>query len=132
MTRLGLLIWVTLGAGWVSAGGLSVRVDRLLEVPIVTAASHPSIGANIQGPSLIKVPAWVPEPLGRYYLYFADHKGAYVRLAYSDHLLGPWTIHPPGSLQIEHSEFPSEPPETTPEQISAARERLRTDPAGYI
>ena len=66
-----------------------VRVERLLDVPIITPALHPSIGENIQGPSLIRVPEWVEGRLGAYYLYFADHKGRYIRLAYADDLLGP-------------------------------------------
>ena len=55
---------------------MSIRVERLLDAPIIGPALHPSIGENIQGPSLIRVPEWVESPLGRYYLYFADHKGA--------------------------------------------------------
>ena len=68
--------------------GPGVRVERLLDAPIITPDLHPSIGVNIQGPSLIRVPDWVSEPLGAYYLYFADHKGSYIRLAYADDLLG--------------------------------------------
>ena len=102
MTRLGVLIWVVLGVNMAAAGERVVRVERLLDAPIITAATHPSIGANIQGPSLIKVPDWVSEPLGRYYLYFADHKGRYIRLAYADHLRGhvpcPFTVLPPPLL----------------------------------
>ena len=30
------------------------------------------------------MPPWVDQPLGRYYLYFADHKGSSIRLAYAD------------------------------------------------
>jgi hypothetical protein len=63
---------------------------------------------NINGPSLIRVPPWVSGPLGKYYLYFAHHKGAYIRLAYSDHLTGPWKIYGPGTLQLEGSFFPEE------------------------
>ena len=74
-----------------------MRVTRLLDAPIITPDLHPSIGHNIQGPSLIRVPDWVPEPLGSYYLYFADHKGSYIRLAYANDLRGPWKIHPPGN-----------------------------------
>lgn len=85
-----------------------VRVERL--GPIITPATHPSIGNNIQGPSLIRVPDWVANPLGRYYLYFADHKGKYIRLAYADKLTGPWHVHPPGSLHLKDSLFPTEPP----------------------
>ena len=100
-----------------------VRVDRLLDSPIITPDTHQSIGQNIQGPSLIRVPEWVADPLGKYYLYFADHKGSYIRLAYADHLLGPWTVHPPGSLQIEKSHFPSEPPPVDREELERAMER---------
>ena len=103
-----------------------VRVERLLDAPIITPDLHPSIGVNIQGPSLIEVPDWVEDRLGRYYLYFADHKGLYIRLAYADDLLGPWTIHPPGSLQIADSYFLTEPPEVAPEvaaRLRASQER---------
>ncbi len=99
-------------------GAPSLRVERLLDAPIIGPDLDPSIGENIQGPSLIRVPDWISEPLGRYYLYFADHKGRYIRLAYADDLLGPWSIHAPGSLQIEHSHFLTEPPEVTPEMVA--------------
>ena len=102
-----------------------VRVERLLDAPIITPATHPSIGANIQGPSLIRVPEWVENPLGRYYLYFADHKGSYIRLAYADDLLGPWRVHAPGSLQIKDTHFPAEPPPIPPGEM----ERIRAERA---
>ena len=100
-----------------------VRADRLLEKPIITKTTHPSIGVNIQGPSLIRVPDWVKERLGKYYLYFAHHKGSYIRLAYSDELIGPWTVHEPGCLQLSESYFPTEPPEASPEQVEEAISR---------
>jgi hypothetical protein len=87
-----------------------VRVERLVDRPIITPELDPSLGPNIQGPSLIRVPEWVSERLGKYYLYFADHKGRYIRLAYADDLLGPWRIHVPGSLQLEGSYLLTEPP----------------------
>jgi hypothetical protein len=98
-----------------------VRVERLLDAPIITPETCPSIGRNIQGPSLIRVPAWVTSPLGRYYLYFADHKGSYIRLAYADELNGPWTVHPPGSLQLAESCSPTEPPEAPPGAVDRIR-----------
>ena len=103
-----------------------LRVERLLDRPIITPGLHPSIGANIQGPSLIRVPDWVQNALGSYYLYFADHKGRYIRLAYADDPLGPWSIHPPGSLQIADSHFLTEPPEVAPDvaaRLRASQER---------
>lgn len=100
-----------------------VQVERLIDSPIITPDLHPSIGTNIQGPSLIRVPSWIDSPLGKYYLYFADHKGRYIRLAYADELHGPWTIYPPGSLRIEDSRFLTTPPEVSSEQL----ERLRAE-----
>src|SRR5207302_608173 len=50
-------------------------VYRLPGNPIVSPKSDASIGTNINGPSLIRVPGWVPNPLGAYYLYFAAHNG---------------------------------------------------------
>ena len=63
-----------------------MRVQRLLDRPIIDPSLHPSIGVNIQGPSLIRVPDWVAQPQGRYYLYFADHKGRHIRLGFADAL----------------------------------------------
>ena len=104
-----------------------VRVERLVDGPIIDASTDPSIGTNIQGPSLIRAPAWLRAPLGKYYLYFADHKGSYVRLAYADALTGPWRVYAPGSLQLGASHFPAEPPDVPP----AMRAKLATrTPAG--
>lgn len=103
----------------------SLRAERLLDAPIVTPDLHPSIGANIQGPSLIRVPDWVDRPLGNYYLYFADHKGRYIRLAYSDEITGPWRIYVPGSQRIKDSHFLSDPPELSDTELERIRaERL--------
>ena len=77
-------------------------VMRFKENPIIRPEMLPGDdGANICGPSLIRAPAWLQNPLGKYYLYFADHKGSYIRLAYADRVEGPWTIHGPGTLQLE-------------------------------
>ncbi|MDX1384392.1 MAG: hypothetical protein R3190_12145 [Thermoanaerobaculia bacterium] len=84
----------------------ATRVERLAGNPIVRPGMEARMGHNVQGPSLIRVPHWLPSPLGRYYLYFADHKGAYIRLAFADALEGPWRIHAPGTLRLEQSHFP--------------------------
>lgn len=79
----------------------SLRVERLPGNPIITATMLPGDdGDSISGPSLIRVPAWVKNPLGRYYLYFAHHAGKYIRFAYADRLEGPWTIRPEGVLPM--------------------------------
>jgi hypothetical protein len=54
---------------------------------------------------VIRVPAWVKQPLGRYYMYFAHHMGHYIRLAYADALTGPWKIHEPGVVPVGDTAF---------------------------
>lgn len=78
---------------------------RLGDGPIIMPHMDARMGDNINGPSLIRVPAWLPRPLGRYYLYFAHHAGRYIRLAYADDLHGPWSMHEPGVLDLASSHF---------------------------
>src|SRR5262249_29111290 len=82
-----------------------MRIERLAHQPIIRPHMDDHMGANINGPSLIRVPDWVARPLGRYYLYFAHHDGRYIRLAYSDHLLGPWTTCRDGVLPLRAACF---------------------------
>jgi hypothetical protein len=90
-----------------SAEAFNINITRLGGAPIITPEMDARMGGNIQGPSLIKVPDWVENPLGNYYLYFADHRGTYIRMAYADKVTGPWTVHSPGSLKLEDSFFPT-------------------------
>lgn len=87
------------------AGTAAPKAVRLPGNPLVTPKSDPSIGTNINGPAVIRVPKWVEKPLGAYYLYFADHNGKYIRLAYADRPEGPWKVHAPGTLQLADSHF---------------------------
>ena len=89
----------------------AVHVLRLSGEPIIRPHMDDRMGSNINGPSLIRVPEWIGEPLGRYCLYFADHKGAYIRLACADALAGPWRMHTPGTLGLEASHFATERPD---------------------
>ena len=73
-------------------------------IPIITPDMlKESNGNNINGPSLIKVPKWIKNPLGKYYLYFANHDGKYIRLAYSDNIEFGWKIYHPGTLKLENT-----------------------------
>ena len=47
---------------------------------------------TINGPSLIHVPSWISNPLGKYYLYFADHSGIHIDIAYANSVEGPYTV----------------------------------------
>jgi hypothetical protein len=60
-------------------------------------------GQFTNGPTVIKVPLWVEDPLGTYYMYFADHRGVGIRLAYSESLSGPWTVSPNPVLLLNES-----------------------------
>jgi hypothetical protein len=107
---------LALGSGAAARGAAAdcvgmprTAVERLPGNPIIRPHMDARMGSNVQGPSLIRVPEWIRNPLGRYYLYFADHKGAYIRLAYADRLEGPWRTHEPGALQLAESHFLTEP-----------------------
>ncbi len=82
-----------------------VKANRIGQAPIVQRFADQRMGANVNGPSLIKTPDWLAGRLGTYHLYFAHHLGSYIRLAYADHLEGPWRIHSPGVLDITEVPF---------------------------
>lgn len=83
-----------------------IAIRRIGDGPIIHQGMDESLGSNINGPSLVRVPDWVPSPMGRYYLYFAHHEGRHIRLAYSDALPGPWHIHRPGALHLDQTPLP--------------------------
>jgi len=103
-----VLLWcATLAAQKTDAPALpppakDLKVVRFEENPVIRPDMLPGRdGENINGPTLIRVPEWLPRPLGKYYLYFADHHGTYIRLAYADQLHGPWKVYEPGTLQLK-------------------------------
>ena len=73
-------------------------------------ANTVEIGNNINGPSLIKAPNWLPNCLGRYYLYFGHHFGQNIRMAFSNNLTGPWNIYKGGVLHLKETPFTHERP----------------------
>ena len=110
----------------------TMRVVRLSDEPIIRPHMDKRMGVNINGPSLIRVPDWIGEPLGRYYLYFADHKGAYIRLACADALAGPWRIHTPGTLALEASHFATERPDPAAVSEGTRREAVGSIEQDYL
>ena len=61
---------------------VKIKITRFVDEPIIPPFLEQEIGSNINGPSLIRVPDWIEDSLGKYYLYFADHKGDRIKLAY--------------------------------------------------
>lgn len=47
---------------------------------------------NINGPSCLRTPNFIKNPLGKYLLYFAHHAGKFIRIAYSDEIFTNWKI----------------------------------------
>lgn len=114
-----LLILFTGPAARRPEGAALVTARRLDSNPLVTLRSSPVVGDNINGPSIVRVPGWVERPLGRYYMYFAHHKGDRIRLAIADAITGPWRIYDPGALRIEKTAFwrPQPDPATSPPSL---------------
>jgi hypothetical protein len=103
MIRIGMHI----GLMMVLAGGAMAQtytVERLNDgKPLVTRqmfadAGHSSWGRNINGPSVIRVPDWIaaedrPDPSAQYYMYFANHGGNFIRMAWAEKVDGPYTLY---------------------------------------
>ena len=79
-----------------------INLRRLVDGPIIHSGMLPGTeGQNINGPSLIQAPDWLPGKLGEFYLYFAHHRGQNIRLAHANKLEGPWTVLKSGTLQLQ-------------------------------
>lgn len=84
----------------------AISAERIGDGPIIYPGMpglEGELGGNINGPSVIKAPSWLKKPLGKYYMYFAHHRGKYIRLAYADRPEGPWRIYQPGTLRLDQT-----------------------------
>src|SRR3954465_13024350 len=105
------VVWLLVAAATLAVSGGAPRAGepshatRLPQNPLITVAASPTLGGNVNGPTVIRVPAWIQQPLGRYYMYFANHMGDFIRLAYADQPDGPWTIYEPGVLHVRDTAF---------------------------
>jgi uncharacterized membrane protein YdjX (TVP38/TMEM64 family) len=101
------------------SGPLTLNTTPLGSAPIIPPPGSVPAGGphpNLNGPSLLRVPDWVPRPLGRYYLYYADHKGDRIRLAHAAVLAGPWYVVEAGALHLADTPFLQVPP-SIPETV---------------
>lgn len=86
--------------------GRQVAAVRIGDGPVIYPGMpglEGDLGSNVDGPSVIRAPAWLEHPLGKYYMYFAHHRGTYIRLAYADSPEGPWHVYAPGSLRLDQT-----------------------------
>jgi len=100
LSRNVLALGVLVSVSVLSLSALPIQAIRFATNPLITPQSSPSLGQNINGPSVIRVPGWIANPLGKYYLYFAHHNGLFIRLAYADSLHGAWRIYTPGVFPL--------------------------------
>ncbi len=102
---------------------LDIQLTPLVEGPIIPPAGlagRVETHRNINGPSLVRMPEWASGALASYHLYFADHKGSRIELAYADELAGPWTVHEAGALHLAQTPFQQEVV-ATPESLDIER-----------
>jgi hypothetical protein len=114
------LVWLWPRYPYLPAEPSPWQAKRLSEEPIVSAVGEEHGYININGPTVIRVPDWVENPLGDYYMYFAHHKGSYIRLAHADDPAGPWIVHEPGVMPLAGSGFP-----VSPDQVGLGSGGLR-------
>ena len=81
-----------------------MQESRIKRIGLVISGDNMPAGEgdSINGPCCIEVPHWCVPRLGSYYLYFADHQGSHIKLAFSNQLHGPWRIHKGGVLNLSH------------------------------
>tara|TARA_X000001036_G_scaffold313113_1_gene291687 strand:- start:86 stop:877 length:792 start_codon:yes stop_codon:yes gene_type:complete len=107
-----------------------MKAHRFFSKPIIFPNMDKRMGKNINGPDLIRVPDWCKNKLGNYYLFFSDHKGAYIRMAFADNLTGPWHMHTAGVLELKDSGFTStDPPEPPKEHRPPWAKKMK---GGYL
>ena len=82
--------------------------------PAVLAGLEPDALANINGPSVLRMPDWAAGKQAAFHMYFGHHKGKSLRLAYADRLEGPWAMYPDPVIPLADSLFEPEDPAPDP------------------
>ena len=72
-----------------------MKIKTVIKKKLIISNKHNLLKnwKNINGPVCFRVPEWIKNKLGKYYLIFSDHKGDYyLRLAYSNSINSKWKI----------------------------------------
>jgi len=64
-------------------------------------------------------------------MYFANHMGDFVRLAYADAIEGPWTIYEPGVLHVRDTAFYRDQPDPAETLLIGMFSRSDSEEARY-
>ena len=70
---------------------------------------------NVNGPSVLPTPGWMPDPPGRYLMFFAHHTGQSIRLAAADDPTGPWRVVEPDVLHVDDTPSDRQPHIASPD-----------------
>ena len=114
-------------------------VTRLTDTPLVAAdlfppsaiaGLEPDALANINGPSVLRMPDWAAGKQAALHMYFGHHKGKSLRLAYADRLQGPWAMHPDPVMPLADSLF--EPVDPAPDPALAAPDWVEALGGDYL
>ena len=70
---------------------------------------------NVNGPSVLPAPGWMPDPPGRYLMFFAHHIGQSIRLAAADEPTGPWRVVEPDVLHVDDTPSDRQPHIASPD-----------------
>ncbi len=69
---------------------------------IIAETLQPKAGQNINGPTCVEMPTWFTARMGRFHLYFADHAGKYIKLAFCDTIDGQWKIADTRAIDLRY------------------------------
>jgi len=82
---------------------------------------------NVNGPSVLAAPEWMPDRPGNYVMYFAHHGGQSFRLAAADDPTGPWRTVEPDVLNVDGTPSDRQPHIASPDVHADRRRRPRTE-----
>ena len=99
--------------------------------PVALAGLELDALANINGPSVLRMPDWAAGKQAAFHMYFGHHKGKSLRLAYADRLEGPWAMHPDPVIPLADSLFAPEDPAPGPGAAPLPSSTRRGTPIVY-
>ena len=77
-----------------------MQISKKIGLIISPKLLAPAERESICNPCCIKVPDWKIKKLGKYYLYFADHRGKFIKMAYSNNISKDWKIYKKKILKV--------------------------------
>jgi len=84
----------------------AVSAVRLTQNPLITVHSSPSLGDNVNGPSIIRVPSWISAPARPLLHLLRPPQGpVHSPCLCRRESLGPWTIYEPGVVPVGDTAF---------------------------